>query len=49
MDAVNEARQRVWQQQPQGFLSRAVIDVGGTIAGTLGECKAGMDTSYKGI
>ena len=49
MDAVNEARQRVWQQQPEGFLSRAVIDVDGTIAGTLGECKGGMDISYKGI
>jgi hypothetical protein len=49
MDAINAARQRVWQQQPKGFLSRAVIDVDGTIAKTLGECKAGMDISYKGI
>ncbi len=49
MDAVNEARQRVWQQQPAGFLAKAVIDVDGTIAGTLGECKGGMDISYKGI
>jgi hypothetical protein len=49
MDAINEARQRVWQEQPAGFLARAVIDVDGTIAATLGECKAGMDISYKGI
>lgn len=49
MGAINEARQRVWQEQPEGFLSRAVIDVDGTIAGTLGECKGGMDISYKGI
>ena len=49
MDAINEARQRVWNQQPEGFLSRAVIDVDGTIAKTLGECKGGMDISYKGI
>ena len=49
MDAINEARQRVWNQQPEGFLARAIIDVDGTIAGTLGECKAGMDISYKGI
>jgi hypothetical protein len=49
MDAINEARQRVWQQQPKGFFSRAVIDVDGTIAQTLGECKEGMDISYKGI
>lgn len=49
MDAINEARQRVWKQQPEGFLSRAVIDVDGTVAGTLGECKEGTDISYKGI
>src|SRR5512133_1862133 len=48
-DAINEARQRVWQEQPAGFLAKAVLDVDGTIAGTLGECKAGMDISYKGI
>jgi hypothetical protein len=49
MEAINEARQRVWKYQPKGFLPRAVIDVDGTIAPTLGECKAGMDISYKGI
>lgn len=49
MDAINEARQRVWQKQPQGFLAKAILDVDGTIAPTLGECKAGMDISYKGI
>lgn len=49
MDAINEGRQRVWQNQPEGFMSRAVIDVDGTIAATLGECKGGMDISYKGI
>jgi len=30
-------------------LSRAIIDVDGTLAPTLGECKGGMDISYKGI
>jgi len=49
MEAINEARQRVWQEQPPDFLGRAVIDVDGTIAGTLGECKGGMSLSYKGI
>lgn len=49
MEAINAARQRVWQLQPEGFLDEAVIDVDGSIAPTLGECKEGMDISYKGI
>jgi len=49
MEAINTARQWVWERQPKGFLARAVLDVDGTIAGTLGECKGGMDISYNGI
>jgi hypothetical protein len=48
-ECFNRTRQRVWQQQPQGFLAEAFIDVDGTIAGTTGECKGGMGLSYKGI
>jgi hypothetical protein len=48
-EGINRARQRVWQQQPEGFLAEAFIDVDGTIAGTYGECKGGMALSYKGI
>jgi hypothetical protein len=48
-EAVNTTRQRVWAQQPRGFLAEAVIDVDGTMAGTYGECKGGMALSYKGI
>lgn len=48
-EAFNATRQRVWSVQPEGFLKEAFIDVDGTIAGTLGECKGGMDISYKGI
>ena len=48
-ECLNRTRQRVWQQQPEGFLAEAFIDVDGTIAGTLGECKEGMGLSYKGI
>ena len=49
MDAINVARQNVWKLQPDNFLAEAVIDVDGTIAGTLGQCKEGMDISYNGI
>lgn len=47
-ESINRTRQRVWAQQPKGFLAEAYVDVDGTIAGTLGECKGGMDISYKG-
>lgn len=49
MEITNTVRERVWKQQPKGFLSEAIIDVDGTIAGTYGECKEGMALSYKGI
>ena len=49
MEAINASRQRVWELQPEGFLEEAVIDVDGSIAPTLGECKGGMDISYHGI
>ena len=48
-ESINRTRQRVWRQQPEGFLDEAFIDVDGSIAGTLGECKGGIDISYKGI
>ncbi|MFZ0711588.1 MAG: hypothetical protein WAM53_16240 [Terrimicrobiaceae bacterium] len=38
-------RQRVWQQQPKGFLQEALIDTDGTIAPTFGECKGGIALS----
>ena len=49
MEAINATRQRVWKEQPRGFLSQAFIDTDGTLAPTLGECKGGMALSYKGI
>jgi len=48
MDTINEVRLGVWKLQPTAFLERAVIDADGTLAPTLGECKEGMDISYKG-
>ena len=49
MDCVNTVRERVWKEGRKGALEEALIDVDGTIAGTYGECKEGMDMSYKGI
>jgi hypothetical protein len=48
-EAINETRTRVWTKNEPSFFDLAVIDVDGTIAGTQGECKEGMDMSYKGI
>ena len=38
----------VWARQPKKFFERATIDLDGTLVVTTGECKAGMDISYKG-
>lgn len=48
-ECFNRARLAVWRVQPEGFLKEAFVDVDGTIARTYGECKEGMDISYKGI
>lgn len=49
MDAINETRLQVWKQQPPEFFEEAVIDGDGTLVPTLGECKQGIDYSYKGV
>lgn len=49
MCAINEARLRVWKQQPEEFFDEAIIEADGTLAPTTGECKEGMDISYKGV
>jgi hypothetical protein len=48
-ECFNRSRLAVWKVQPKGFLAEAFIDVDGTIARTLGECKEGIGLSYKGI
>jgi len=47
--AINATRMKVWKQQELEFFAEAIIDADGTIAETTGECKMGMDLSYKGI
>ncbi len=48
-DVINEVRLKVWKKQESDFFKEAVIDADGTIAETTGQCKEGMDLSYKGI
>jgi len=48
LEAADEARLNVWARQPKRFFERATIDMDGTLVVTTGECKAGMDISYKG-
>jgi hypothetical protein len=48
MRAINAVRVKVWKQQPKDFFELAIIDGDGTLVTTLGQCKEGMDISYKG-
>lgn len=50
MEAINQVRMQVWKMQPPSFFQQtAKIDADGTLVPTHGECKEGMDISYKGI
>jgi len=49
MDAVNAIRARLWRKRLSRKERRlAVLDVDGTIVPTTGDCKEGMDYTYKG-
>jgi hypothetical protein len=48
LDVFNDTRLAVWAQQPLAFFDEARIDMDGTLVSTTGECKKGMDISYKG-
>jgi Transposase DDE domain group 1 len=48
MDAINQARLRVWAQQPPEFFTEAILDVDGTLVATDAECKQGVDIAYDG-
>jgi len=48
-EAIDIARRKVWAEQPESFFNRATIDMDGTLVGTAGSCKAGMDIAYNGI
>ena len=48
-ETFNETRTKIWALQDASFRKEAIIDIDGTIAGTTGECKEGMDIAYNGI
>ena len=48
LDVYHEARLKVWARQPAEFFDEARVDMDGVLVPTGGECKAGMDISYKG-
>lgn len=48
MDTLNEARLRVWKEQPAEFFEEAFIDADGTLAPSGGCCKQGVDIAYDG-
>jgi hypothetical protein len=47
-NAFHEVRRKVWAEQSEAFFKQAIIDMDGTLVGTTGSCKQGMDISYKG-
>jgi hypothetical protein len=49
MEAENTIRKKVWKKQSKKFRKKAIINIDGTLTKTTGECKQGMDISYKGI
>ena len=47
-EAIDVTRRKVWASQPASFFEQAIVDADGTMVETTGECKEGMDISYKG-
>jgi len=47
--AYDAVRKKVWARQPEEFFAEARLDADGTLVGTSGECKQGMDMSYQGL
>ena len=47
-DAFDEVRSKVWAAQPDTFFDRATLDLDGSLVGTTGSCKRGMDIAYDG-
>jgi hypothetical protein len=48
LDIFDDARINVWARQAAPFFEQATIDMDGTLVGTTGECKHGMDIAHDG-
>ncbi len=48
MDVINEARRKVWAQQPDEFFDEATIEADGTVVPVDGNCTQGVGMTYKG-
>jgi hypothetical protein len=48
LDIINDTRLKAWANQPRAFFDRALIDMDGSLVGTTGACKQGMDIAYDG-
>ena len=48
-EVINRTRGKLWGLQGKAFRKEAIIDIDGTVAGTTGECKEGMNIAYNGI
>ena len=45
-DIFDDTRVKLWKQQPNEFFQQARIDADGSLVGTYGQCKKGMDIAY---
>src|SRR5438128_899794 len=48
LDVINDTRLKAWATQPPAFFDLAKIDMDGSLVGTTGACKEGMDIAYEG-
>jgi hypothetical protein len=47
--AIDDARLNAWAAMDESFFAEAIIELDGTLVETTGQCKQGMDISYKGV
>jgi len=48
LDVIDDTRLAAWAGQPDRFFDQAKIDMDGTLVGTDGACKKGMDIAHEG-